>query len=108
MKKEIASMRNSSGKLGTGNPPRKIPPEKKNPSSIVRVSRARKSFVLCSRPTELRSRDTDAGSVYCYSPPRRIDERGIDRQIELRRGNVGKGDKEIGRSILKGMACGKD
>lgn len=107
MKKEIASMRNLSGKLGTGNPP-KIPPEKKNPSSIVRISRARKSFVLCSRPTELRSRDTDAGSVYCYSPPRRIDERGIDRQIELRRGNVGKGDKEIGRSILKGMACGKD
>lgn len=106
MKKEI-SMRNLSGKLGTENPSRKIPPEKKNPSSIVRVSRARKSFVLCSRPTELRSRDTDAGSVYCYSP-RRIDERGIDRQIELRRGNVGKGDKEIGRSILKGMACGKD
>lgn len=34
----------------------------------------------------------------------------MDRRIELRRGNEGRGkrDEKIGRSISKGMGCGKD
>lgn len=96
---EIVSSRNLRGKLVEARNSKDLPPPSLRRRRIYHctcVSRARKSFVVpCSPiPLPLSARETclsRRGSVYCYSPLGRIDEGGMDRRIELRRGNDGEG-----------------